>query len=125
MNTVHRTQKPCVKVGDKVLTGQVIAKTPGKYPSYTHASISGVVLAIEKRPIPHPSGIDGVCWWGNLLNFWFFYWVWIRNTHPTFKGITSHDLSPLNLEHSCPKLWRTRGCGCFSRTAGCRNIATK
>jgi hypothetical protein len=37
-----------VKVGDKVLTGQVIAKTPGKYPSYTHASISGVVLAIEK-----------------------------------------------------------------------------
>ncbi|SSC07801.1 electron transport complex subunit RsxC [bacterium endosymbiont of Bathymodiolus sp. 5 South] len=54
-------QKPCVKVGDKVLTGQVIAKTSGKYPSYTHASISGVVLAIEKRPIPHPSGIDGVC----------------------------------------------------------------
>jgi hypothetical protein len=36
-------------------------KTPGKYPSYTHASISGVVLAIEKRPIPHPSGIDGMC----------------------------------------------------------------
>jgi hypothetical protein len=34
-----------------------------------------------------------------------FYWVWIRNTHPTFKGITSHDLSPLNLEHSCPKLF--------------------
>jgi electron transport complex protein RnfC len=54
-------QKPCVKVGDKVLTGQVIAKTSGKYPSYTHASISGVVLAIEKRPIPHPSGIDGMC----------------------------------------------------------------
>jgi hypothetical protein len=25
-------QKPCVKVGDQVLTGQVIAKTPGKYP---------------------------------------------------------------------------------------------
>jgi electron transport complex protein RnfC len=42
-------QKPCVKVGDKVLTGQVIAKTPGKYPSYTHASISGVVLAIENN----------------------------------------------------------------------------
>jgi electron transport complex protein RnfC len=54
-------QKPCVKVGDKVLTGQVIAKTLGKYPTYMHASISGVVLAIEKHPIPHPSGIDGVC----------------------------------------------------------------
>jgi electron transport complex protein RnfC len=44
-----------------VLTGQVIAKTPGKYPTYAHASISGVISAIEKRPIPHPSGIDGMC----------------------------------------------------------------
>ena len=53
--------KPCVKIGDKVLTGQVIAKTPDKYPTYAHASISGVISAIEKCPIPHPSGIDGMC----------------------------------------------------------------
>jgi hypothetical protein len=42
MNTVHRTH----------WNTQI---TP------SHASISGVVLAIEKRPIPHPSGIDGMC----------------------------------------------------------------
>ncbi len=53
--------KPCVKVGDRVLTGQVIAKTTSKYPTHVHASISGVVSAIEKRPIPHPSGIDAMC----------------------------------------------------------------
>ncbi len=53
--------KPCVKMGDKVLTGQVIAKTSGQYPTYVCASISGVISAIEKRPIPHPSGIDAMC----------------------------------------------------------------
>jgi len=53
--------KPCVKVGDKVLTGQVIAKTTSKFPTHVHASISGVISAIEKRPIPHPSGIDAMC----------------------------------------------------------------
>jgi electron transport complex protein RnfC len=35
--------------------------SPLNLESYTHASISGVVLAIEKCPIPHPSGIDGMC----------------------------------------------------------------
>ncbi len=53
--------KPCVKVGDRVLTGQVIARTTSKYPTQVHASISGVVSAIEKRPVPHPSGIDAMC----------------------------------------------------------------
>lgn len=53
--------KPCVKVGDRVLTGQVIAKTTSQYPTHVHASISGTISAIEKRPIPHPSGIDAMC----------------------------------------------------------------
>lgn len=53
--------RPCVEIGDKVLTGQIIAKTLSKYPTYVHASISGVISAIEKRPIPHPPDIDGMC----------------------------------------------------------------
>lgn len=52
--------KPCVKIGDRVLTGQVIAKTSGKYQIYICASISGVISAIEKRQIPHPSGINAM-----------------------------------------------------------------
>jgi electron transport complex protein RnfB len=62
----------------------------------------GCTLCIQACPVDEQRCL---LWWGNLLNFWFFYWVWIRNMHPTFKGITSHDLSPLNLEHSCPKLF--------------------
>lgn len=53
--------KPCVKIGDRVLTGQVIATTSNQYPIYVCASISGVISTIEKRPIPHPSGIDSMC----------------------------------------------------------------
>ncbi|MDC9727558.1 MAG: RnfABCDGE type electron transport complex subunit C, partial [Candidatus Thioglobus sp.] len=53
--------KPCVEIGERVLTGQVIAQTTGKFPINVHASISGVIAAIEMRPIPHPSGINAKC----------------------------------------------------------------
>ncbi|SHN90564.1 Electron transport complex protein RnfC [Bathymodiolus heckerae thiotrophic gill symbiont] len=53
--------KPCVELGDRVLTGQVIAQTAGQFPINVHASISGIISAIEKRPIPHPSEIDAMC----------------------------------------------------------------
>ena len=53
--------KPCVEIDDRVLTGQIIARTIGKFPTNVHASISGTISAIEKRPIPHPSGIDAMC----------------------------------------------------------------
>ena len=53
--------KPCVEIGERVLTGQIIAQTTGNLPTNVHASISGVISAIEKRPIPHPSGIDAMC----------------------------------------------------------------
>ncbi len=53
--------KPCVNVGERVLTGQVIAQTKGVLLTQVHASISGVVTAIEKRPIVHPSGLDARC----------------------------------------------------------------
>lgn len=53
--------KPCVDIGERVLTGQVIAQTTGQFPTNVHASISGIISAIEMRPIPHPSGIDAKC----------------------------------------------------------------
>ena len=53
--------KPCVEVGDKVLTGQVIARTSSQYCVPIHASISGTISAIDKQPISHPSGIDAMC----------------------------------------------------------------
>lgn len=47
--------KPCVKVGDRVLMGQKIAEADGFMSANIHSSVSGTVVAIEKRM--HPNGM--------------------------------------------------------------------
>lgn len=49
--------QPLVKVGDRVLAGQLIGAADGTFSANTHASTSGTVITIESRPIPHPSGM--------------------------------------------------------------------
>ena len=51
--------EPVVKPGDRVLTGQMVAKPQGFVSAAIHASISGTVVAIEDRPLPHSSGMSG------------------------------------------------------------------
>jgi electron transport complex protein RnfC len=53
--------KPVVKVGDKVLAGQLIAAADGTFSANVHASSSGTVSAIENFVLPHPSGMSGEC----------------------------------------------------------------
>ncbi len=53
--------KSCIKVGDRVLTGQVIAQTEDQFCVPIHASISGIVTAIDKQAIPHKSGLKSTC----------------------------------------------------------------
>lgn len=53
--------KPCVNIGDTVLKNQCIANTNGRVSARIHASSSGTIVAIEKRPIPHPSNLDVEC----------------------------------------------------------------
>ena len=50
-----------VQVGDKVGKGQEIAAAQGYISAPVHASSSGTVTAIEKRPVPHPSGLNALC----------------------------------------------------------------
>ena len=50
-----------VRVGDKVLKGQMIARPEGMVSVPLHAPTSGEVIAIEDRPIPHPSGMSAPC----------------------------------------------------------------
>ena len=52
---------PIVAVGDQVLKGQKIARAEGYVSASVHASSSGTVVAIEERPIPHPSGLNATC----------------------------------------------------------------
>lgn len=50
-----------VEVGDKVFKGQLIAASSSFISASVHASSSGMVVALEKHVIAHPSGISEDC----------------------------------------------------------------
>ncbi len=50
-----------VKAGDTVYKGQTIARPVGTVSAPVHASSSGTVIAVEPRPITHPSGLQAMC----------------------------------------------------------------
>ncbi|MGD8936293.1 MAG: RnfABCDGE type electron transport complex subunit C, partial [Thiogranum sp.] len=50
-----------VGVGDKVLKGQVIARSLNYISAPVHAPTSGTVTDIGEYPVPHPSGLKGMC----------------------------------------------------------------
>lgn len=49
--------RPCVRVGDHVLKGQLIAEPQGAISAPVHAPTSGTVSAIGEIVAPHPSGL--------------------------------------------------------------------
>jgi len=53
--------EPLVEVGDHVLKGQLLAQPRGELSAAVHAPTSGRILALEPRPIPHPSGMADDC----------------------------------------------------------------
>jgi len=52
---------PAVQIGQKVLKGQLIADAQGIFSACIHAPTSGEIIAIEDRPIAHPSGLSAPC----------------------------------------------------------------
>lgn len=58
---IGHAAEPIVKVGDVVLKGQMIAAAKDYVSTPIHASSSGKIIAIEKRHVPHPSGITTDC----------------------------------------------------------------
>lgn len=50
-----------VQPGDTVYKGQLIARQVGAISATVHASSSGTVIAVEERPVPHPSGLLAPC----------------------------------------------------------------
>ena len=50
-----------VSVGERVLKGQMIAKSDGHISAPVHASTSGRVVEITDFAIPHPSGLKAPC----------------------------------------------------------------
>lgn len=58
----HRGEQalPCVQQGEQVLKGQLIGEAPGRG-AHVHAPTSGLVTAIEDRPMAHSTGQTGPC----------------------------------------------------------------
>jgi len=50
-----------VKPGDKVLRGQLVARSLGYISAPVHAPTSGVVRDVGDYPVPHPSGLSAPC----------------------------------------------------------------
>ena len=57
---IGQEAEPVVKVGDKVLKGQLLGYTSARVSAPVHASGSGIVTAIEEHIIPHPSGLSAL-----------------------------------------------------------------
>lgn len=53
--------KPLVAVGEPVLKGQMIAGDEHPLSVPIHAASSGVVSALERRAVPHASGLEDLC----------------------------------------------------------------
>ncbi len=51
---------PCVSVGDEVKIGTKIADSEAFVSAPIHSSVSGIVKAIEKRPVPNGSLVDSI-----------------------------------------------------------------
>lgn len=51
----------CVRVGERVLGGQIIGLADSGISAAIHAPTSGIVRAITAHPVAHPSGIDAPC----------------------------------------------------------------
>jgi electron transport complex protein RnfC len=58
---VGHLPKMLVKVGDRVLKGQLLAEVEGTVSAAIHAPTSGTVSAIDEQVIPHPSGLPDTC----------------------------------------------------------------
>ncbi|MDD1622511.1 MAG: electron transport complex subunit RsxC [Methylococcaceae bacterium] len=74
---VGKPAEPVVKVGDKVLKGQLLAYSQGTISAPVHAPTSGKIIDVQDFPAPHPSALpvrtviietDGLEQWapGNL-----------------------------------------------------------
>jgi len=58
---IGEAAKPAVRIGERVLKGQVIAHADGYVSAALHAPTSGSVSDIADYPVPHPSGLSAPC----------------------------------------------------------------
>ena len=56
-----RDLRPAVETGQRVLRGQPLVQGGGPLSTWTHATTSGVVRSLERRPVAHPRRRESLC----------------------------------------------------------------
>lgn len=83
---------PCVAIGDVVLKGQKIASASGDLSAPVHAPTSGVISAIEDRPVAHPSGMSALCI--EVTSDGEEHWIDLHG-HAEYKQLSPQEVSHL------------------------------
>ena len=83
---------PCVAIGDVVLKGQKIASASGDLSAPVHAPTSGVISAIEDRPVAHPSGMSALCI--EVTSDGEEHWIDLH-CHAEYKHLSPQEVSHL------------------------------
>ncbi len=81
-----------VNIGDHVLKGQQLTHSDAIQCCPIHAPSSGTVVAIEPRPIAHPSGLEDLC----IVIAPDFHETWAE--HPKYEDYAKHSAETL-IEH--------------------------
>lgn len=79
-----------VKVGDHVLTGQILATAKNLISASIHSPISGTIREIGKHPVPHPSGLSADCI--IIENDFTNEWIEKNPIGDDYNQMTSHNL---------------------------------
>lgn len=58
---IGKIAKLKVSIGEFVLKGQLLAEADGNVSAAIHAPTSGLIVSMEKKLIPHPSGLPDLC----------------------------------------------------------------
>lgn len=82
--------QPLVKVGERVLKGQMLGRPGELISAAVHSPVSGTVTAIREHPVPHISGLPDTCIF--IENDFQDEWVERQPLGDEYNQRTSHQL---------------------------------
>ncbi len=82
-----------VQPGERVLKGQMLATTKHLISASVHSPVSGTVIEISRRLVPHPSGLSAECI--VIENDFAEEWIEKKPVADHYNQMSSHDLRNL------------------------------
>jgi len=87
---IGNISEPVVKVGERVLKGQLLARPGGVVSASIHSPVSGTVTAIDDQEVPHVSGLPDRCI--SVENNFKEEWIAHQPLGDEYNNTSSRDL---------------------------------